>query len=114
MRWQRSVNRALKRVSLTHTQLLALSALDVAQRRASEAVTQATVAGEAGLDPVTTSAVLRALEERGYVSRDVGHTDKRSWRVCVTPQGERTLEGAARLVEAAGAKDARPPRRSRA
>jgi len=101
MAWQRSVDRALRPLGLTHTQVLVLSALDTAIRRADEAVSQAAVAAEAGLDKVTVSTLLRALEKRGFVYRDVGFGDKRVWRVHHTAKGERALASAVPLVEKA-------------
>jgi DNA-binding MarR family transcriptional regulator len=85
------------------TQLLVLSALDSASRREADAVSQAVIAKEAGLDPVTTGSVLKALETRGFATRDVGFGDKRAWRVRLTREGARVLEAAAPLVEAASA-----------
>jgi DNA-binding MarR family transcriptional regulator len=103
MRWQRSVDRALRGLGLTHTQLLVLSALDSASRREADAVSQAAIAKEAGLDPVTTGNVLKVLETRGFATREVGLGDKRAWRVRLTREGVRALEAAVPLVEAASA-----------
>jgi len=103
MAWERDVNRALRHLGLTHTQLLVLSALAGAFKRADEAVSQAAVAAEAGLDKVTVSTVLRNLESRGLVDRDVGYGDRRSWRVIITSSGERTLASAVPIVEEVGA-----------
>jgi DNA-binding MarR family transcriptional regulator len=109
MQWQRAVDRALRPLGLTHTQLLVLSALDAACAREdeTEGVSQAAVAKEAGLDPATTSAVLRTLERRGLTGRDVPFDDRRSWCVAVTSRGERVLQSAATLAEEASASVAR-------
>jgi DNA-binding MarR family transcriptional regulator len=79
-----------------------LSALDAAYRRSGEPVTQAAIAAEAGLDKVTVSAVLRALESRGYISRDIAFGDDRVWQIVTTAKGERVLASAVPLLEEAG------------
>jgi MarR family transcriptional regulator, organic hydroperoxide resistance regulator len=101
MAWQRSVDRALRPLGLTHTRLLVLSALDSASKRVGEQVSQAAIAAEAGLDKVTVSTVLRALESRGLVGRDVGFGDDRMWHIMLTSKGERVLASAVPLVEQA-------------
>ncbi|HTJ82097.1 MAG TPA: MarR family transcriptional regulator [Polyangiaceae bacterium] len=100
MAWQRSVNRALRPLGLTHTQALVLSALDAAFKRAG-AVSQAVISAEAGLDKVTVSTLMRTLESRGLVDRDVGFGDDRVWRVMITTKGERLLASAVPLLEEA-------------
>jgi DNA-binding MarR family transcriptional regulator len=111
MAWQRAVNRALKKLGLTHTQFLVLSALDAAFKRSGEAVTQAAIAEEAGLDKVTVSTVLKTLDSRSLISRDVGHDDRRSWRIMITSSGERVLASAVPLAEEAGANAGRHPQK---
>src|SRR5215831_764349 len=78
MAWQREVNRALRSSGLTHTQVLVLSALDSASRRTQEAISQSTIASAAGLDKVTVSAVVRALEARQLVDRNITSGDARA------------------------------------
>jgi DNA-binding MarR family transcriptional regulator len=99
MRWQRAVDKALRPLGLTHTQLLALAAVSHAFDDEIDGATQASIARAAGLDRVTTAAVLRTLESLGFVRRDIVHEDRRSWSVSATPRGERTLASAASLVE---------------
>ena len=103
MAWQRGVNRALRPLGLTHTQALVLSALDVALKRAGEPVSQAQIGAEAGLDKVTVSTLMRVLESRGLVDRDIGFGDDRLWHVIMTTKGERLLASAVPLLEKASA-----------
>jgi DNA-binding MarR family transcriptional regulator len=99
MRWQRTVDQALRPLDLTHSQFLALAAVSDAFDEEIDGATQASIARAAGLDRVTTAAVLRALESKGFLSRDIVHGDRRSWSVGVTALGERTLASAASVVE---------------
>jgi DNA-binding MarR family transcriptional regulator len=102
MAWQRSVDRAVRHLELTHTRLLVLTGLDAACVRARDhAVSQAAIATEAGIDKVTVSTVVRALESRGLVDRDIGFGDDRAWRVMLTSKGRRALALAVPLVEKA-------------
>jgi MarR family transcriptional regulator, organic hydroperoxide resistance regulator len=99
MRWQRAVDKALRPLGLTHTQLLALAAVSHAFEDEIDGATQVSIARAAGLDRVTTATVLRTLESHGFVTRDVIDGDHRSWSICATPRGERILATAALLVE---------------
>jgi DNA-binding MarR family transcriptional regulator len=102
MRWQRGIDRALRGIGLTHTQLLVLGAIERTFVKTSESATQADIAREANLDTATTSAIVRALEKRGLVTRDVGHDDRRSWWIAMSPAGHRALEAASPLAEEVG------------
>jgi DNA-binding MarR family transcriptional regulator len=101
MAWQRAVNRALRSLGLTHTQVLVMSALDSASKGTEGAVSQSIIAREAGLDKVTVSAVVRSLEGRGLVDRGMTDGDARAWRVILTRKGAVALGAAVRLVEEA-------------
>jgi DNA-binding MarR family transcriptional regulator len=101
MAWQRSVDRALRPLGLTHTQALVLSAIDAACKRERDALSHVAIAAEAGLDKVTVGAVLRTLDSRGYISRDIAFGDRREWRIYLTAKGERILASAVPLLEEA-------------
>jgi DNA-binding MarR family transcriptional regulator len=117
MRWQRSVNGALRSYGLTHSQFLVLSSLDRACTQEDDAVSQRQVAREAGLDDATTSSVLQTLQARSLVDRGPAFGDGRSWRVIVTNTGARLLRRASPVVSAAGVAfqagtaEPKPPRR---
>jgi DNA-binding MarR family transcriptional regulator len=122
MRWQRAVNRALRPLGLTHTQLLVLHAAEraVLQAGADEGASHAAIAREAGLDRSTTGAVVRTLESRDLLAGDAAYRVN-AWAVLITPAGLRALKAAAPLIEAASASLARaeeeeaptPPPRTR-
>jgi DNA-binding MarR family transcriptional regulator len=101
MAWQRRVNRGLRGLGLTHTQVLVLSALDSASKRAAEGVSQSSIAHVAGLDKVTVSAIVRALEAHGLVDRGVTSGDARAWNVVLTRKGRQALSSAVPLLEEA-------------
>ncbi len=103
MAWQREVNRVLRSSGLTHTQVLVLSALDAATKGDEGAASQSAIARAAGLDKVTVSAVVRALDARGLVDRNITLGDARAWRVIITRKGTLALATAVRLVEEASA-----------
>jgi DNA-binding MarR family transcriptional regulator len=120
MRWQRTVDRVVRPLGLTHTRLLVLHSVVRAcrQKDQDEGATQVAIAKEAGLDPMTTSTVVRTLENAGLLSRDIGFGDRNAWRVLLTGRGKRLLASAAAAVEATleGNEPARaptPPRRAR-
>jgi DNA-binding MarR family transcriptional regulator len=104
MAWQRRVSRALRSCGLTHTQVLVLAALDSASKSAEDAVSQSTIARAAGLDRVTVSGVVRALEARQLVDRSVTFGDARAWRVILTRKGTLALVAALPLLEQASAR----------
>ena len=100
MRWQRNVDASLGPLRLTHTQYLVLFATDAVTEETRDAVTQRAIAEQAGLDEVTTSRVVRLLNERGFLERG-GSSDRRAYRVTITPKGRQTLRRATTDVEAA-------------
>ncbi len=107
MRWQRGIDAVLRPLGLTHTQYLVLTSAARSVREHGEAVAQLAIAESAGLDSATTSTLIRKLESRGLLERDVDTTDGRRWRVVLTQRGRSVLDKASSLVEAAAAKMAR-------
>jgi MarR family transcriptional regulator, organic hydroperoxide resistance regulator len=99
MRWQRAIDAALRPLELTHTQYLVLFSAARVIREHGDAVAQRAIAESAELDPATTSILVRKLEERGLLDRDINGVDGRSRRVILTRRGERMLEKATTLVE---------------
>ena len=57
-----------------------------------ECVTASVIAGRTGLRPSHASKVIGALEERGYLKRRLGKTDKRQMYVSLTPKGKECLQ----------------------
>lgn len=62
---------------------------------------QVGISGRIALDRTTVSVVVRNLEERGLVRREVSTTDRRSKPVFITEAGERLVGDALPAVEAA-------------
>ncbi len=80
MRWQRSVDQALRPLGLTHTRFLVLSAAAQACHEQKDAVAQVLIAERAGLDAATTSGIARRLERDGLIDRGPDGVDARHWR----------------------------------
>jgi DNA-binding MarR family transcriptional regulator len=97
-RWQRELTAALKPLELTHVQFVLLASTWWLDRP-----TQRELADHAGTDPMMTSQVLRALEQRGLVERRQDPDDGRARRVVATRRGRALAEKAVAVVEAADA-----------
>jgi len=95
--WRRQVEAALSKVGLTHPQFVLLAVTGWLTREGAH-VKQVELAKYCGMDINVTSQVLRALEKRGYVTRN--QEDGRSKSLVVTPEGQRQIERALPLVEA--------------
>ena len=97
-RWQRSIVAALKPLELTHVQFVLLASVWWLGR-GGEPPTQRELAEHAGTDPMMTSQVLRALEQRGLAERARDPRDGRARRVSATAAGARLAERAIEVVE---------------
>jgi len=98
LRWQRSIAQALTPLDLTHVQFVLLACtwwLNQQGRRPSQIV----LASFAGTDVKMTSQVLRSLERKGLVERDVDRADTRALRLRVTRRGARLAPRAIAVVE---------------
>ena len=103
LRWQRGISKALAPLDLTHVQFVLLACtwwLNGQGQRPS----QVAVAAFAGTDVKMTSQVLRSLERKGLVEREVDRTDARALRLRVTRRGARLAPRAIALVEQVDAK----------
>ena len=96
-RWQAAQRAALKPLGLTHVQFVLLASLTYLADRGP--VSQKQLADHAATDPMMTSQVLRVLEERAYVVRDVDPADARARALSVTAAGAVMANRANRLVE---------------
>jgi MarR family transcriptional regulator, organic hydroperoxide resistance regulator len=104
MRWQRTVNAALRPVDLTHSQYMILDATDRCIHEKNDAVMQREIAEAAGLDESTTSSIVVRLEGKALLDRGVsGPGYERAWRVLLSDRGKATLRRARPLVAAAAA-----------
>lgn len=98
--WLVQLRAALVPLELTHAQCrLLIAAAWLGSRR--QQVRQSDIAAEAGMDPVMTSEVLRALEARQLIARARHPTDRRAKSISVTEAGGSLADRSLRLVETA-------------
>jgi DNA-binding MarR family transcriptional regulator len=98
--WQRRIRAALTAHDLTHVQFVLLASLWWLESHHPDAPTQATLAEQAGTDPMMTSQVLRKLEARGLLERAVDASDTRARRLRLTRAGRDLVARALVDVEA--------------
>jgi MarR family transcriptional regulator, organic hydroperoxide resistance regulator len=98
--WQRAQRVALRPFALTHVQYALLAALLNADRKG---MSQSEAAAASGVDPMTTSQVLRALEARELVTRQPHPEDRRAHRVIISTNGRNLVRKAQPKVDKADA-----------
>lgn len=103
LRWKREITAALAPLDLTHAQFVLLASAWWLGTHAEEPPTQRVLADHAATDPMMTSQVLRALEQRGLVDRMPDPRDARARRIIVTERGAELAPRAIAAVEAADA-----------
>ena len=96
--WQRAIRAALAPHGLTHVQFVLLASLTWLE--SDGPVTQRRLADHAVTDPMMTSQVLRALEQRALIQRAHHPDDKRAVAVTVTTAGAELANRANVAVEA--------------
>ncbi len=97
-RWQAAQRAALKDHGLTHVQFVLLASL--AWLAVDGPVTQRQLADHAATDPMMTSQVVRALADRGLITRVAHPEDKRAVALGITPAGQALADAAVVSVEA--------------
>jgi DNA-binding MarR family transcriptional regulator len=102
LRWQREVAAALGPLDLTHVQFVLLACTWWLNRQGL-VPNQATVARQAGTDVKMTSQVLRTLETKGLLVREVDPADTRARRLRATAAGAELAPRAMAAVERADA-----------
>lgn len=98
LRWQRGIARALQPLDLTHVQFVLLACTWWLNEQ-GERPTQVALAAQAGTDIKMTSEVVRSLERKGLIEREVDSTDTRARRLGVTKRGARLAPRAIAVVE---------------
>nr|WSX50480.1 MarR family winged helix-turn-helix transcriptional regulator [Streptomyces sp. NBC_00974] len=98
LRWQRDIAAALGPLDLTHVQFVLL-ACTWWMNKHGEHPNQLAVARQAGTDVKMTSQVLRALEAKGLIEREVDPADTRAKRLRVTTTGAELAPRAIAAVE---------------
>ncbi len=98
LRWQRGIAQALAPLDLTHVQFVLLACTWWLNEQ-GERPSQIALAAQAGTDIKMTSQVLRSLERKGLIERQVDTTDSRARRLRVTRRGARLAPRAIAIVE---------------
>lgn len=97
--WRRAIEEVLKTFDLTHPQFVVLATIGWLTKD-DKKVSQADVARQAGLDPNTTSQIMRSLQTKQFIERSRS-TDERSKYPTLTSTGAQTLIKALPAVEKA-------------
>jgi DNA-binding MarR family transcriptional regulator len=95
--WRRSIEKTLKVFGLTHPQFVILAATGWLTRK-GEKPTQAQIGKLAGLDPNTTSQIMRGLQAKKLITR-LNSIDERSKSPTLTAKGTQILAQALPAVE---------------
>lgn len=95
--WQHKLNLALKPLRLSSTNAVILSNL-LHLTLEKKAANQVVLARLSGVDPMTTSTAIRALERKGYIDRVTDRTDKRAMQLQLTSLGEQAAHKALEVI----------------
>lgn len=95
--WRSTIESVLKTFGLTHPQFVVLATTGWLTSN-GELATQATIGKLAGLDPNTTSQILKGLEQKKLIERTQS-TDARAKYPKLTPKGQAILKSALPAVE---------------
>ncbi|MEU3860698.1 MarR family transcriptional regulator [Streptomyces sp. NPDC028722] len=98
LRWQRDIAAALAPLGLTHVQFVLLACTWWLNTH-GEHPNQQALARQAGTDVKMTSQVLRALEAKGLIEREIDPADTRAKRLRVTGDGAELAPRAIAAVE---------------
>ncbi|MEV6416187.1 MarR family winged helix-turn-helix transcriptional regulator [Kribbella sp. NPDC051718] len=97
--WQRAVTAALAPLDLTHVQFVLLACTWWLTNE-GHTPNQQDLAHQAGTDIKMTSQVLKTLENKGLLTREVSPTDARAKTLTPTPAGIKLAQKAITAVEA--------------
>src|SRR5215211_1656233 len=97
LRWQRGIAKALGPLDLTHVQFVLLACTWWLNEQ-GERPTQIALAAQAGTDVKMTSQVVRSLERKGLLEREVDVADTRARRLEVTNRGAQLAQRAIAIV----------------
>jgi DNA-binding MarR family transcriptional regulator len=98
LRWQRGIAQALAGLDLTHVQFVLLACTWWLNEQ-GERPTQIALAAQAGTDIKMTSQVVRSLERKGLIEREVDPADTRARRLHVSKRGAELAPRAIAVVE---------------
>ncbi|NJL62523.1 MAG: MarR family transcriptional regulator [Methylacidiphilales bacterium] len=92
------MNSGLSKLGLTHVQFVLLAGI-IWLSEGQETVTQAKLAAHAKTDIMMTSKVIRALEQRGLVKREIDSKDTRAKSLTITQEGHDLTVAASQIVD---------------
>lgn len=96
--WQREIKKALEQYGLTHSQFVLMASIHWLTIHKQE-VTQIVLSAHTKIDPMTTSTVLRTLQQKGFLQRQEHLTDTRAKTVDLTAEGKKIIKKAVVTVE---------------
>ena len=96
--WQREIKKVLEVHGITHSQYVLLASIHWLSLNNME-VTQIILSSNTKIDPMTTSTVLRTLQNKGYIKRVEHPTDTRAKIVGLTEEGKEVIKKAVITVE---------------
>src|SRR5450432_3889574 len=96
--WQREIKKALIQFDLTHSQFVLMASIHWLTLHGRD-VTQIILSSHTKIDPMTTSTVLRTLQQKGFIQRQEHLTDTRAKTVALTDKGKSIIKKAIVLVE---------------
>ena len=97
--WQREIKKALEPHGLTHSQFVLMASIHWLILHNKE-VTQVILSAHTKIDVMTTSTVLRTLQQKGFLHRQEHATDTRAKTVALTEEGITIIKNAIVIVEA--------------
>jgi len=96
--WQREIKKALEKYNITHSQYVLMASIHWLTLHKQE-VTQIVLSSHTKIDPMTTSTVLRTLQEKKFIQRQEHATDTRAKTVMLTDEGKKIIKQAVKTVE---------------
>lgn len=96
--WQREIRKALEKFDLTHSQFVLLASTHWLSLH-NQDVTQVVLSSHTKIDPMTTSTVLRTLQNKGLLKRQEHSKDTRAKSVALTDEGKKIIKNAVVAVE---------------
>jgi DNA-binding MarR family transcriptional regulator len=96
--WQREIKKALKPFGLTHSQFVLLASSHWLTLHKQQ-VTQVALSNHTKIDPMTTSTVLRTLQQKSFIQRQEHLTDTRAKTIELTDEGKTVIKKAVVAVE---------------
>lgn len=98
MLMQRKMKKKLDKLDITHTQFVILASLHILSEKGNS-VTQIEIANQSRMDKMMVSIVLRTLQKKGLVTRQVHATDTRAKTINITNEGEILFKKAFKIVK---------------